>query len=286
MLRFGRPRRQTVRLLVLVILAGAAVLSAYLRPHAPPAYVYAPPTAQLGVPDRPVRFVSYNILHNQRGKDAILAEIQRLEPDFVLLQEVESRDVDEMARRLGMRSAYEGRVYYPSENLAGRRASWGNAILSKHPLYEAESIPTPGGGSFGVWAAAVVDGKKFYVGSVHLSATWRVSVSHASAQAYRRQGELRYLLGAWEADRKPPIVVGGDFNQLPLGNNYYEMTRHWTDALAALGKTDNTFKSGLLVRTRIDYLLSSREWQPQEGGVVNTDASDHRPIWVTLEKAP
>jgi endonuclease/exonuclease/phosphatase family metal-dependent hydrolase len=286
MLRFGRPRRQTVRLLVLVILAGAAVLSAYLRPHAPPAYVYAPPTAQLGVPDRPVRFVSYNILHNQRGKDAILAEIQRLEPDFVLLQEVESRDVDEMARRLGMRSAYEGRVYYPSENLAGRRASWGNAILSKHPLYEAESIPNPGGGSFGVWAAAVVDGKKFYVASVHLSATWKVSVSHANEQANRRHGELRNLVNAWGADRKPPIVVGGDFNQLPMGNNYYEMTRHWTDALGALGKTDNTFKSGLLVRTRIDYLLSSREWQPQEGGVVNTDASDHRPIWVTLEKAP
>src|SRR5687767_4374510 len=281
MLRFGRPRRQTIRLLVLVILAGAAVLSAYLRPHAPPAYVHAPPTAQLGVPERPVRFVSYNILHNQRGKDAILAEIQRLEPDFVLLQEVESRDVDEMARRLGMRSAYEGRVYYPSENLAGRRASWGNAILSKHPLYEAQSIPNLGGGSFGVWAAAVVDGKKFHVACVHLSATWKASPRHMQEQANRRHVELTNLVRAWGELVRAPIVVGGDFNQLPMGNNYFVMTEHWTDALASIGRTGNTFKAGLL-RTRIDYVLVSREWRVRDGAVVNADASDHRPVWVEL----
>ena len=47
------------------------------------------------------------------------------------------------------------------------------------------------------------------------------------------------------------MVVGGDFNQLPTGNNYFVMTEHWADALASIGRTGNTFKAGLL-RTRID----------------------------------
>lgn len=77
------------------------------------------------------------------------------------------------------------------------------------------------------------------------------------------------------------MVVGGDFNQLPMGNNYFVMTEHWADALASIGRTGNTFKAGLL-RTRIDYVLVSDDWRVRDGAVVNSDASDHRPVWVEL----
>src|SRR5262245_25745511 len=88
----------------------------------------APARAVICVPaDRQLRFVSYNILHNRRGRDTVIAEILQAKPDFVLLQELESRDVDTMARALLMRQ-----VYYPSVNLAGSRGSWGNAILSRY----------------------------------------------------------------------------------------------------------------------------------------------------------
>jgi endonuclease/exonuclease/phosphatase family metal-dependent hydrolase len=132
-----------------------------------------------------------------------------------------------------------------------------------------------------VWAVGVVDGKKFHVACVHLSATWKASLSHANEQANRRHSELRNLRAAWDALGRPPIVVGGDFNQLPVGNNYFVMTERWTDALASLGKTGNTFKSGLL-RTRIDYLLVSPGWAVRDGAVVVSDASDHRPVWVEV----
>ena len=81
---------------------------------------------------------------------------------------------------------------------------------------------------------------------------------------------------------KPPIVLGGDFNQLPLGNNYAEMTADFTDALKAIHQDDSTFIDGFL-HTRIDYLLLSREWEPVKGAVVLSDASDHRPIWVEIQ---
>jgi endonuclease/exonuclease/phosphatase family metal-dependent hydrolase len=232
-----------------------------------------------GPPEKSVRIVSYNILHNQRGMTGVLDEIRRERPVFVLLQEVEKRELSQMSEALNMLPA----AYHASTNLAGAFASWGNAILSTHPLSDARSIPNPGGGSFGVWATAVVDDTKFMVASVHLSATWKASPSHLIESSNNRWKELSSLVKAWEEAGAPPIVVGGDFNQLAIHNNYALMTKHWRDALKELGKGESTFSTKFL-RTRIDYFLVSKEWRVLAGGVGTSEASDHRAIWVEVGK--
>jgi endonuclease/exonuclease/phosphatase family metal-dependent hydrolase len=205
----------------------------------------------------------------------VIDEVGRLEPDFVLLQEVERRDLTAMSQALSKFPA----IYHASENLAGPRASWGNAILSRHALYDAGSVPNPGGGSFGVWATAVIDGRKFVVASVHLSATWNANPTHLIESSNNRWKELSNLVGAWRGVGSPPIVVGGDFNQLAIHNNYALMTKHWTDALSALGKDQATFSAGPL-KTRIDYFLTSKQWKLLGGDVIESDASDHKPLWL------
>jgi endonuclease/exonuclease/phosphatase family metal-dependent hydrolase len=229
--------------------------------------------------DKAIKIASYNILHNERGIDRVVAEIRKLDPDFVFLQEVERRDLSTMTQALGSLPA----IYHASENLAGGSASWGNAILSKHRLYEAGTIPNPGGGSFGVWGTAAIDGRKFVVANVHLSATWNAKPSHLIESGNNRWKELTNLVNAWHERGSPPMVLGGDFNQIAMGNNYALMTKEWTDALDALGRNENTFGAGL-IRTRIDYFLLSKEWTAADGGVVQSDASDHRPIWVQVRK--
>jgi endonuclease/exonuclease/phosphatase family metal-dependent hydrolase len=209
----------------------------------------------------------------------VLEDIRRERPDFVFLQEVEKRDLSQMTEALDMLPP----AYHASTNLAGMFASWGNAILSRHPLSEVESIPNPGGGSFGVWATAVVDGTRFKVACVHLSATWKANPKHLIDSSNNRWKELSNLVKGWEEAGSPPIIVGGDFNQLPIHNNYELMTRHWRDALKDLGKAESTFSAGPL-RTRIDYFLVSKEWRVLAGGVGASEASDHRPIWVEVGK--
>jgi endonuclease/exonuclease/phosphatase family metal-dependent hydrolase len=262
--------------LFLLVLGGGflALLFANRNYQRPP-----PAAAVWGAPERPVRFVSYNVLHNERGAAGVVEEIRKLRPDFVLLQEVERRDLSNMTEALGTMPA----VYHASENLAGPRATWGNAILSTFPLYDVGTIPNPGGGSFGVWATAVVDGRKFKVANVHLSATWNANPAHLVESGANRWKELTNFVAAWQGAGSPPIVVGGDFNQIPFGNNYGLMTTHWADALKALGKDETTFAAGLL-RTRIDYFLVSKEWRALDGGVVASDASDHKPIWLSAGK--
>ena len=264
----------------LFVLGGLLVGGLFLapRPQSPP----APVDASWGVPPRKLRFVSYNILHNQRGLDKVAAEVRKLEPDFVFMQEVEFADAPEIAKALGMTETFHPRLYETSVNLAGPRASWGNLILSRHPLYEAQSIPNPGGGSFGVWAVAVVDGKKFVVADVHLSATWNANPKHIKQSGENRNRELANLIAAWKDRGPPPIIVGGDFNQIPMGNNYALMTQEWTDALDQLDHTGATFGEGLL-HTRIDYFLVTKDFKPRAAGIVESNASDHRPIWLDSE---
>jgi len=278
--------RGAVLCIAMFVLGGAVLWGLFLSPRAvsppPPA---GPGGPVWGAPDRPLRVVSFNILHNQRGAAQVEDTIRRLSPDVVFLQEVESRDVVPMAAALGMQQHYHPRAYHASENLAGRRASWGNLILSKHPLYSAGSIPNPGGGSFGVWAVTVIDNRKFLLANVHLSATWKMNPAHIREQGNHRHKELTNLVTAWRDLGAPPMIVGGDFNQIPFGNNYAVMTEHFTDALDVLGRNDTTFRSGIL-RTRIDYFLLTPQWRPIDGTVVESDASDHKPIWVDVQAAP
>ena len=177
------------------------------------------------------------------------------------------------------------RLYETSVNLAGPRASWGNLLLSRHPLYESASIPNPGGGTFGVWADAVVDGKRFVVANVHLSATWKANPAHLKESGEHRYKELSNLRQAWRDRDEPPIVIAGDFNQIAMGNNYELMTREWTDAMEKLGHTGITFGEGIL-RTHIDYFLTSKDWRASDGGIGPSGPSDHRPIWTVLTSSP
>ena len=242
------PRRATILFFAFLVVFGGAFWVA-MKWAARGAGSPPPPSAAWGVPDRPLRFVSCNILHGELGLPRVIDEIRKLQPDFILLQKVEREHLSTMTRELRSMPA----VYHASENLAGPRASWGNAILSRHRLYEGQSIPNPGGGSFGIWATAAIDGKKFRVACVHLS----------------DNKDLTNLVKA--SEDAVPIVLGGDFNQVAIHNNSELMTRHWTNALRALGKDQN-------IRTYC--FLVSKEWKVIDGGAVESDSPDHRPIWI------
>jgi hypothetical protein len=59
------------------------------------------------------------------------------------------------------------------------------------------------------------------------------------------------------------------------------MKEHFVDALATLNKTEWTCAHGIL-KTRVDYILTTWDFKPCDGGVVSSDASDHRLIWAEL----
>ena len=268
----------------LIIVAGLAwAVYRARRPAPPPPLPPAPRGVAVGVPERRLRFAAYNIYHNYRGRDRTVAEVQKLDPppDFLLLSEVERPDVRPMAEALGM--PY---TYHPLLGYAGGDAVWPDvAILSRHPLHDGRPLFTDDGHTFGLWATAVVDDRKFAVAGVHLWPTFLADPRHVVETANNRNRQIHTILRAWKESGSPPLVVAGDFNQPAVGENYALISREMNDTLALLGETGSTFGRKLL-QLRIDYVMATPHWWPLAGGVVPGNASDHRPVWADLTAAP
>jgi endonuclease/exonuclease/phosphatase (EEP) superfamily protein YafD len=272
-----RHRRSISGALVCVgifALGGLALWGLFQAPRAaspPPVPAPGP-----GVPQRPLRVVSYNVHHNQRGRDATVAAIASLRPALVLLQEVPESDFEAMARALGMRG-----TFHPHLHIAGE----GLAVLSSYPVVDVGPIRAPHGRTVAVVADVALDGALVRAASVHLEATREATLDNVLWTETMRGEQLNAILKAWADGGSPPLLVGGDFNQPPLGPNYRRMTASLTDLLGRVGRNEYTFRHGRLT-SRIDYLLASHEWEAVAGGVVPSDASDHRPIWADVTPAP
>jgi len=111
----------------------------------------APATAEAAKADTTLRVVSYNI-HAGRGMDGridlprIAAVLRRLDAGVILLQEVDMGtkrsggvlQAVELAKLLGMH-------FYFAKSMNYGGGEFGNAILSKHPLEHASTLPLAGG---------------------------------------------------------------------------------------------------------------------------------------------
>jgi len=187
----------------------------------------------------------------------VLDEIAKLNADIVLLQEVEKGDLTVLSEAFSDIPA----IYHGSENLGGARATFGTAILSRLPLYDAGAIPHKTTQAFGVWATAVMENKKFIIASIHLSSPPSTGAAASS--------ELAWLIQTWRGVNSPPIIVGGDFSDateiMPKSS--------WTDSLT---KTTQTQRS-----TR---MLISSEWKRFDAGIVDDGKSSHDPIWAITGK--
>jgi endonuclease/exonuclease/phosphatase (EEP) superfamily protein YafD len=265
----------------MLVAAGVWPVYRSLRPAAPPPLPAAPRGVVVGVPERRLRFAAYNVYHNYRGMDRTTAAVRELDPppDFLLLSEIDRKHVAPMAEALGMPYTYHPLLRYQDGDPV-----WPDvAILSKHPLHDGRPLFTEDGHTFGLLAFAVVDDRKFAVAGVHLYPTWVVDPRHVVETANMRQLQLEKIDAVWRELGMPPLVIGGDFNQPAMGENYARMTREFTDTLSVLGQTGATFGRKLL-QVRIDYLLATPEWEPIAGGVIAGKASDHRPVWVDLRR--
>jgi len=235
-------------------------------------------------PSLPVRVMTYNIhsafaSDGRQDPEAIARVIEASDADIIALQEVSrgwliNGSTDLMAwfaRRLGMQVLFEGTT----------GPMWGNAILTRFPILEHGSGPLPLAGSLMargyLWAKIDVgDQEPLLVIATHLH--------HVETENQVRLEQVPVVLAFW--DQAPYSLIMGDMNAEP---GYPEM-----DLIAQAGLVDSWAVAGsgkgyswpaIDPFERIDWIWHTPDLAASEAEIIQSTASDHLPLVVTLDMA-
>lgn len=273
-----QPRRQ-FRIALAALALGAAGCSHFLY----------------GVPIPPMRVLVFNI---HAGKDAkgidnlqrVADVVKETNSDIVLLQEVDrfttrSGKVDQVAileKLTGYNSAFGKTLDYQG-------GDYGIAVLSRWSILGDTLMHLPvnppqarAGGSYeprGALRASIAGpGGAIHVINTHLDAS--------RADSFRRQEIPQVLFIAAEMKKPGAIVlVGGDLNSEPK-SEVLEMvgSAGWIDLWTKCGRGNAlTYPQENPVK-RIDYLLAQPPVKCTKASVLDTDASDHRPVLFEIQR--
>jgi len=244
----------------------------------------------------PLRVLVYNI---HAGTDAaqapsldrIAAVIRDAGADIVLLQEVDSvvertGRVDEVAI-LDSLTGLHG-VFGRSLDFQG--GGYGIAVLSRWPIVADSVVRLPvfppqerAGGSHeprsALWVEVAAPGGQLHVINTHLDASGTDSARLQEIAEVLRLADDRRRTGG-------RVLLGGDLNSTPESETQHRVRdAGWQDAWAVCGGVGDGFSyPDGIPRKRIDYLYLGAGERCHGAQVIETHASDHRPLLVLLER--
>ena len=239
-----------------------------------------------------IKILTYNIYHGEekynRGKSnlkRVAAVINKYKPDFVVLQEVDSmtqrtaslnRGVKrELVKELATMTSMHG---YFAKAIDYSEGGYGEGMLSKYIIKPViHHLAAPAGGE----ARALIlvehrlsNGKKIILAGTHFCHEFE---ENRIAQAK----EVVDIIMATDL----PVIIGGDFNIIPESMPYKIITKKLDDVAAQFGQPALTFPF-VKPRVRLDYFFINKgnRWRILNVKVIDgEDASDHKPIFATLE---
>lgn len=278
-MRQGQDIRRVVRRqysYMLLVFALVFVILALARQGVRP--VTTPP------PDGVLRVMSFNIRHGE-GMDGqvslrrVADVVRTAQADVVALNEVDRRlprsgltdQAARLAKMLDMQRAFEPNMRWYL------LAEYGNAILSKYPIKKVENHLLPRIGENERRGVLVVEldvaGERVNVMATHLALT-----DEERIQQTKRIMEIAREL-------KGPVILLGDLNAEPNSPEVDTLTAEFQDVLAGSGLEGMTFPSDN-PDTRIDYVLVRSVAGVKSARVVDSLASDHRPVLAEVQVSP
>lgn len=232
-----------------------------------------------------IRVMTYNIhvgvgMDKKLDLERIAEVIKDQNPDLVGLQEVD-RGVERTQRRdeIAELAKLTKMDYAFAFNLKYQGGQYGVAILSKEPIMATDHhlyLNTREAERRGFIRVEVrVGGKLINFVTTHLD------YQYEDGRVY----EAQQLLAAIK-DVKGPLIVVGDFNDVPAGGAYKLMRESFNDAWFSLRPTDEGFSYPAdKPAKRIDYVFtrSTDSIKAKRAWIPETLASDHVPVVADLE---
>lgn len=175
----------------------------------------------------------------------------------------------------------------------------------RYPIIDSQAIDFGHTGNSAMWADIDVNGKVVRVFNVHLETTGINSALH-QAEKQEKKGELvernallraiygRYTRGmairaqqadivAAEIEKSPhPVILCGDFNDVPYSYVYRKMKGDLTDGFKEAGKGFMyTMRDGKK-KVRIDYIFHNEDMEGYNYRTLNVTYSDHLPVLMRV----
>lgn len=238
-----------------------------------------------------IRFMTFNIQHGldylkqKAGVDKTDLEmmvnvIREQKADIIGLNEVRGRgeaedytaQVEEMAAMLGYHCYFACAIKFDGKN------PYGNAILSRYPLKEAQTVMIPD--------PLVQDEDAYYETRCVLRARieeaggFTVLVTHFGLAKSEQRNAVQTIEGLLDQETSP-VVLMGDFNVKPDNQVLAPLFERMTDTATAFYEPMMSFPSDAPNR-KIDYILT-RGTKVLEADIPAVTASDHRPHTALLK---
>lgn len=268
-----------------------------------------PGTGRLPADTEQLRVMSYNVfgLKNETGttgnrwsKDELLTFYHRYQPDVLCFQEFTTvpRHSDRFTEILRTQTPLTYVYRDPHKALA---------VFSRFPL---TTVTTRyfGNNSNGYMIADVAIGERTVrLFNIHLqsNAVSRLAdevTSNGNLQERETWLQIRGMIGRYRrsAGRRAeqsleirervmesphPVILCGDFNDVPLSYTYHVLSEGLLDGFRQRGWGFGTTFRGNLPGLRIDYIFSSPAIQPRYYQILPTSRSDHYPVMSVLDWA-
>ena len=227
------------------------------------------------------RVMTYNIHHGE-GLDGkvdlqrIADLIKREKADIVALQEVD-KGVTRTARRdlPGEFAALTGMTCVFSNNYHFEGGEYGNAVLTRFPVVSWTNshyrMLRPGEQRGILQLTLKVAGRDLVFFDTH------IDYRGDDAERLINVDQINTLLPLYAGK---PLLMCGDFNDVPGSRTYEKLAANFTDAWKAAGSGEGLSIPADKPRKRIDYLwiLKGSPIEPVKAWVPESEASDHRPV--------
>ena len=220
-------------------------------------------------------------IHNAIGDDDIISldrivqNINQFSPDIIGLNEVDLGALKTSSIDLPSYFAHHLNMYYFYGYTFYKH--YGNVLLSKYPILEAEIIPLP-------LAVSSAEPRSLIRARLQINASiWTVFITHLSTEEDDRLIQVPFIVSEIEKEATfERIVWMGDFNFEPSSMEYNLINNtsilNFTDTYkflnADFGYTGH-FDEDHIPHKRIDYIMCSPDLIPKTSIVFCSQSSDH-----------
>ncbi|TFG24367.1 MAG: hypothetical protein EU533_02225 [Promethearchaeota archaeon] len=238
-------------------------------------------TSRVSLPESPEATIMTWNIHNAIGDDDIFSlerivqDIQEFSPAIIGLNEVDLGNLKTSAIDLASYFAYRLNMYYFYGYTFYKH--YGNVILSKYPILDAEIITLPK-------VIPSAEQRSLIKTKVQFdSSIWNIFITHLSTEEDDRLVQVPFIISEIEKEASfEKIIFMGDFNFEPSSVEYSQINStsilNFTDTYRILnsdpGYTGH-FDEDHDPHKRIDYIMCSPDLFPASCEVFCSLSSDH-----------